>query len=241
MYHSQYGQDRFVHERFFPRDDGDGGGGGGFFLDVGAHDGLFISNSLFFERERGWRGICVEACDREFARLRDNRSAECLYGAAFDRDGTVAFRRVDGAPGPLSGVESEYDARHVARIERELRQDGRAAGEGFVVQEVPCFRLDGVLRARGVRRVNYLSLDVEGGELAVLRGLGFGARAATAATTAAQEEARPPVEIDVMTIEDNYGDTRELDALLGATHDRLPERLGNCDVVYVRRGFEPNP
>ena len=33
---------------------------GGFFVDSGAHDGEIQSNTLFFERIRGWTGILIE-------------------------------------------------------------------------------------------------------------------------------------------------------------------------------------
>lgn len=32
----------------------------GFFVEAGAWDGVYLSNSLFFEKERNWTGILVE-------------------------------------------------------------------------------------------------------------------------------------------------------------------------------------
>ena len=32
----------------------------GFFIEAGANDGVTQSNTLFFERHRGWRGLLVE-------------------------------------------------------------------------------------------------------------------------------------------------------------------------------------
>ena len=39
--------------RFFPKKND------GFYLDIGAHDGITISNRLFFEN-LGWNGILIE-------------------------------------------------------------------------------------------------------------------------------------------------------------------------------------
>ena len=52
-YHSQLSQDRWVNTIL-------GGKRDGFFVELGASDGVFMSNSLFFERELGWKGICIE-------------------------------------------------------------------------------------------------------------------------------------------------------------------------------------
>lgn len=46
-YHSQESQDRYLDENIFK------GFRNGTFVDVGAHDGLTINNTLFFEKERG--------------------------------------------------------------------------------------------------------------------------------------------------------------------------------------------
>jgi FkbM family methyltransferase len=202
---SQYGQDVFVRDTFFP-DLLDGT-----YVEVGAYDGLALSNTALFER-LGWRGVCVEATLEDFERLKVNRpGADCVYGASYDRDGTVVFRRVDGAPRMLSGVAESHDPRHVARIQRE--------GGSLAEVVVPCHRLDGLLAARGIARVNYMSVDVEGGEAAVLRGLGAAAAG-----------------VDVMTIEDNYGQAALFDEILRDTHERREASLG-CDLLYVRRGF----
>ena len=54
-YNSQYGQDRYLNEHFFHDKEG------GFFVDIGAHNGVTISDSLFYEKELGWKGICLES------------------------------------------------------------------------------------------------------------------------------------------------------------------------------------
>src|SRR6202008_2120463 len=49
----------------------------GFFVEAGANDGVTYSNTLFFERFRGWRGLLVEPLPELAARCRKNRP-RCL-------------------------------------------------------------------------------------------------------------------------------------------------------------------
>lgn len=44
---------------------------GGFFIECGAHDGEFISNTLFFERYRNWTGILIEANPSKYKELKE--------------------------------------------------------------------------------------------------------------------------------------------------------------------------
>ena len=51
----------------------------GFFFEAGAYDGVAVSNSLFFELNRGWTGLLVEAHPDNYERLLDkNRKAWSL-------------------------------------------------------------------------------------------------------------------------------------------------------------------
>lgn len=67
-YYSQYQQDRILNEFIFRN------ARAGAFLDIGAYDGVLFSNTCFFERDLGWRGICVEPTPHIFAQLRKNRA-----------------------------------------------------------------------------------------------------------------------------------------------------------------------
>ena len=56
----------------------------GRFLDIGAHDGVFVSNTRRLA-ELGWRGVCVEASPYVFPKLvdtyRDNPNVELVNAA----------------------------------------------------------------------------------------------------------------------------------------------------------------
>ena len=66
MFKSQYGQDQFVDTWCNSRE-------GGVFVDVGAHDGVTLSNTWFFENVRKWTGLCIEPIPEIFNQLKENR------------------------------------------------------------------------------------------------------------------------------------------------------------------------
>lgn len=83
-YKSQCGQDEWVCEFFnFKKD--------GFFLDVGAYDGVDLSNTYLLETELNWNGICCEANKSVFDRLINSRKCECVNIAVSDFNGQGGF------------------------------------------------------------------------------------------------------------------------------------------------------
>ncbi|MBU2360818.1 MAG: FkbM family methyltransferase [Alphaproteobacteria bacterium] len=201
-YASQAGQDRVV-ERLL------GGKRGGTFLDIGAYDGITGSNSLYFERVLGWTGVLVEPVKqhREMAELW--RSSPCLPYAVADADGTASFIAVTRGYTQMSGLEAEYDDAILSRV----RADPRHAEDRITV---PTRTLDAIFRESGLDRVDFVSLDIEGGELAAL---------------AAFDHVSHPV--DVWAIENNTGSS-ELPALMRNKGYTLAEFCG-VDDIYVRK------
>ena len=53
----------------------------GFFIEAGANDGEFLSNTLYMERFLNWTGLLVEAFDNSFNKLMArNRKAYAVPG-----------------------------------------------------------------------------------------------------------------------------------------------------------------
>jgi FkbM family methyltransferase len=159
---SQLGQDALVDQYL-------GGKRHGVFVDIGAYDGVTFSNTLMFERERGWTGICVEPLPDVFAVLQQSRHCTCVQACIGNRDeAAVEFLAVQSQAVPtrmLSGVVSEYDPRHLGRVDHELNAFG---GTKSVIR-VPMRHLHGLLHDHGIDRVDYLSIDTEGSELLIIR------------------------------------------------------------------------
>ena len=64
--YSQIGQDKWVVETFR-------GMKRGFFLDVGAGDGIDLSNTYALEQSFSWKGVCIEPHSKTYPRLVVNR------------------------------------------------------------------------------------------------------------------------------------------------------------------------
>jgi len=160
-YFSQFGQDKFVDQVLFQ------GKRNGVFLDVGAYDGVTINNSYFLEQTRGWSGMCVEPQPAAFAALQQARRAICINGCAAPEDGAVDFLQLGGGNEMLSGRVATFEPVHLDLIRSAT---DRPAGE-YAAVRVPAFNLQGLLRTHGIDRVDFLSLDTEGGELDLLKTL----------------------------------------------------------------------
>lgn len=162
-YYSQLGQDKFLNEEIFH------GKQHGIFIDVGAHDGISYSNTYYFEKELGWRGVCIEPHPKNFDLLSKNRTASCYQVCAGNGIGTTHFLEVDGAPEMLSGIYDFYDPQHLARIQKEIVMNG---GSSELIL-MPLRTISSILEEEKLFEIDFISIDVEGGELAVLEGIDF--------------------------------------------------------------------
>ena len=136
----------------------------GFFVDVGAHDGIHLSNTYALELA-GWAGICIEAHPEYADRCRRNRSGSvCIHGAAIedDRERVTLYAESGGLFSSLSSDEGP--------VRRHYRHNLSLPFGGFQAIEVPALTLNSALAdVEGV--IDLISIDVEGSELDVLAGL----------------------------------------------------------------------
>ena len=50
-FYSQYKQDEILYNKYFNRVKD------GYFIEIGAHDGSYLSNTLFYEETLNWKGL----------------------------------------------------------------------------------------------------------------------------------------------------------------------------------------
>ena len=210
-YYSQVGQDKFIYETFFkPLGDYQG-----FFLEIGAHDGISHSNTYFFERSLGWRGLCIEPRPTSFKELQRHRKCVCLQVALAAKTEQRLFLDIEGYAAELSGFIDSYAPAHLKRIERELVQHG---GQSQIAL-VPCLNFTELCQQAGLKQIDFISIDTEGSELEILQAIDFS-----------------QVSIGVITVENNYADPK-IKALMQAQGFVFSKKLDSDEVYYNPQFF----
>lgn len=180
-FYAQYNQDQILENTIFK------GFKNGVFVDIGAHDGKSINNTLYFEETHNWSGINIEPMKDIYDNLCKNRP-KCinLNLAVSETNGRSEFIFNSGYTNMLSGLKEHYDNRHLNRLNYENQH---FSGNSKII-EVETKRLDLILSENNIKHVHFLSIDVEGAEFSVIKSIDFDSAF-----------------IDVIMFENNYNDT----------------------------------
>lgn len=144
MFYSQIQQDKWVLEKLnFKKE--------GFFVDIGAYDGVQLSNSYAMEKDFDWTGICVEPNPSLYDTLKANRQSLICNKAIWTTDDDLAYF-YDGSEPMLSFVSKNIT--------------------NFPVKTIT---LNSLLKNFGPtsKEIDYISLDIEGAELSILNSFNF--------------------------------------------------------------------
>ena len=140
----------------------------GIFVELGAADGVLGSTTYRLEKNFGWDGVLIEPLKHYYDEIRRYRTASHVFNFCVgEREGLVEFTRIDGYSNMLSGISENYEQRHLSRIKNEVQQLNQQVHK----DTIQCRKLANVLYDCGIQHVDYLSIDVEGAELSVLKGL----------------------------------------------------------------------
>lgn len=163
-FYSQHKQDEFIVDYFKSKKNG-------IFLDIGAHDGITLSNTYTLETELNWSGICFEPMPHEFEKLCKNRKCAKFNFAIYDTKGTEKFTMLeyDGYPDMLSGIAKEISVKHMG----EILSEQRIIGGVRKIINVETELLNTVLNNFKIFDIDYMSFDTEGSELKILKSINF--------------------------------------------------------------------
>ena len=181
---------------------------GGIFVEAGANDGYRKSNTYYLERFRGWTGVLIEPIPALAAQCRRQRPRSRVYQCALVGD--------DHPTGEVAMTHADMFSEVIAEG-RTPPQHLPGWYERYEVT-VPARTLTDVLADAGVPRVDFLSLDLQGLEVAALRGLDFDRWA--------------PALMLVEIVDDE--ESSSVEAVLGSRYERVG-RLTPHDVLYRRR------
>jgi len=202
-YYSQFEQDKFIYENYF-KDKIDG-----YFVDIGAHDGITLSNSKFFE-EIGWKGVCIEPNPKIFELLKLNRTNKCIMKAISNKTGTAQFFQIINGPDMLSGLVDDFTQSAIERINNDINSIPEEPEYDYIEVELDTFN-----NIIDQTKIDFLSLDTEGNELKILQNIDFN-----------------KFDINAITVENNDYDVKFANFLIPKGYEFIT-RLG-CDEVYKK-------
>lgn len=203
-YYSQFGQDKYIHENFFPEKVD------GVFVEIGASEPENGSNSLFFEN-LGWSGVLVEPNEKDADSLRKIRKSPVEASAIYKKAGEFDFLLCDGYTKVLSGLLDEQNPYHLQRIQNEISQYG---GSSRVVK-VKCLTFSDLIEKYNLTSIDYLSVDTEGSEHSIISSIPW--------------DVCSPV---CISVENNYNERLVFDYLTDKGYS-LIKKLG-CDEIYKK-------
>lgn len=147
-FYSQYRQDMLLRFFLFPEKND------GVFLDIGGNHPVMINNTYYYE-QIGWTGLAFEPVKSKNLLWKQERRTECLPIALGREEAEREF--VEYEDDVMSGFKGNTDF------------DG-AIRDTYMVKVRP---LRVVLAEHNIRHVDFISIDVEGGEIDVLDGIDF--------------------------------------------------------------------
>jgi|GEM_PF-1122160 len=161
-YFSQHGEDFLLWNFFnFKKK--------GFYIEVGAFDGIYLSNSYSFE-QHGWRGICIEPSPEYYKLCVKNRPlAINLNVACVENDSTNKVLFNSEESGLLSSVSNTQE--YHADLKSRYAENNLHFHSPKKIQ-VPAATLNNLLQKHTEDKIpiDFLSIDVEGYEENVLKG-----------------------------------------------------------------------
>jgi FkbM family methyltransferase len=148
---SQFREDEIL-DRFFE------GKSSGCCVEVGAHDGVTLSTTLYFETI-GWKCLLIEPIPEFIEKIRRKRTCAVYDCAASSEEGDATFFVTENAEALSTLAITEDQKKRIATEKapiREIRVKKRT--------------LDSILMQSGFTEIDFITIDVEGHELDVLHG-----------------------------------------------------------------------
>jgi FkbM family methyltransferase len=151
-FYSQFGQDLHIINDIYNRKKN------GYFIEIGAYDGISMSNTYLLEKNYQWNGICIEPNPRYFNKLNNVRKSININNAVYINDNEeLSF--IDDMNGGCSGFVNTNSHNFL--------------GNSPVIK-VKTKNLTTILDENNAPHfIDYLSIDTEGSEFDILNSHNF--------------------------------------------------------------------
>jgi len=155
-YRSQFGQDYFIDTIISNKIKH------GIFVDIGANDPEYNNNTFYFETIHSWGGVAIEPQEKYIEAWKGKRKAKFINCCIGKENSTVQFLQYD------SPNEWEDQLSCVSDMSRE--EDGHLASKTIEAKMRP---FSEIATENGLNEISLMSIDVEGYEVEVLKGIDF--------------------------------------------------------------------
>ena len=199
---SQLGQDLFVI--YFL-----GGKKNGFFIEIGACDGVQLSNSLKLEKI-GWNGIISEPSPYWINKIKNRKCIVSTKAVFNESNKKLDFSSIENFP-DLSGIKSSFNMDD----NNKLRKDSK-------LHKVETITLNDLIekKAQG-NKINYISIDTEGSEYEIIKNFNF-----------------KKSNVDIFTIEHNFIENKRnsiFNLMTQNEYIRVFQNLSQWDDWYIKK------
>jgi FkbM family methyltransferase len=135
---------------------------GGVFVEFGAADGSYLSNSALLERDYGWTGLLAEPAPRWHEALGRNRRTRISHKCVWSVSGeTLVFAQTTDPVYSTIKSYAEIDCHsEIRRDAQEMRVETISLGDLLAEHDMP-------------KQIDYISIDTEGSELDILKTFDF--------------------------------------------------------------------
>lgn len=150
----------------------------GFFVEFGLMDGITASNSYVMERDYNWNGIVCEPARVFHDQVVANRKCTIDFRAVTDRTGdSVEFKETD----------SNLGLSTILKYSKDMHAATRKKSKGQIYNVTTVSLIDLLDQHNAPHEIDYISMDTEGSELAILESFDFSR-----------------YQVDIFTIEHNW-------------------------------------
>jgi len=185
----------------------------GFFVEIGAYNGIDGSNCYFFEKFLNWSGIAIEPSPTQFLALQKNRKCKCVNKAVAKKSEKIEFIDVVKGYTQMSGINNSSYQKTLEIINKDLRTViDKKIIEAATFSEIVEYNY----------LIDYLSIDVEGGEMDILESIDFDL-----------------YKIKVLSIENNYPNEINYEKYLSEKGFCYIDNVG-VDEIYFNKKYPIN-
>ena len=182
----------------------------GFFIEIGAANGIDLSNTYLLEKKFDWDGIVVEPAKIWRDEIIKNRACTISYDCIYSESGLkVEF---------LETTKPEFSTVNIDSKSKDIHEGYRQKNNKKYELRTTSFK-DFSTKYEVPKKIDFLSIDTEGTELEILKSINF-----------------EDFDIKIITVEHNFTKKREsiFNYLIGFGYQRVLENFSLVDDWYIK-------